>query len=133
MSAGVMVDHGVRAPADATKVATLAYQTRIIDSSWVVRRLPPRHLGLDKQLAASLSGAAATRPAPGRSRFARRDGRTGGVVLDDEAYTIAATDTLTARPDLATGLTKGAARSVLRRANAAGLQVLPVYEMESPR
>jgi hypothetical protein len=132
MSAGVMIDHGVRAPADATKVATLSYQTKIIDSSWVVRTLPTRHLGLDAQLAASLSGAAATRAVPGRSRFARRDGRTGGIVLDDELYTIAATDTLTARPDLAAGLTKGAARSALRRADAPGLQVLPVYETELP-
>lgn len=133
MSAGASLDHGVRAPTDATKVASLAYQTKIIDSSWVVRTLPPRHLGLDVQLAASWSGSAATRPAPGRSRFARRDGRAAGVVLDEETYTIAATDTLTARPDLAAGLTKGAARSALRQATAAGLQVMPEFETEPAR
>jgi hypothetical protein len=133
MVAGVAVDHGIAAPLDAMRVATLAYQTKIIDSSWVVRTLPPYHLGLDIQLAAGQSGAAATKPTPGRSRFARRDGRTAGIVLDDERYTIAATDTLTARPDLGVGMTKGAARSTLRRATASGLAVLAEFETEPAR
>jgi hypothetical protein len=133
MAAGATVDNGVQAPLDATKVASLAYQTKIIDSSWVVRTLPPTHFGLDFQLASGLSGATATRPIPGRSRFARRDGRTAGVVLDDETYTIATTDKLIPRPDLATGMTKGAARSTLRRAAASGLQVLAEFETEPAR
>jgi hypothetical protein len=129
MHSGVRVDNGVRAPVDATKPASLAYQTKIIDSSWRVRTLPVRHLGLDTLIAAAESGAVGRAPS-GRSRFARRDGRKAGVVIDAEEYTVATTDTLTGRPDIATGMTKGAARSALRRSGTSSLQVLPRFETE---
>jgi hypothetical protein len=130
MDAGVRIDNGIQAPVPATKVATLAYQTKIIDSSWRSRPLPLTPLGRPAQLAAAESGAVG-RAATGRARFARRDGRTAGIVLDPEAYTVASTDTLAPRPEIAAGLTKGAARSALRRSTTTGLQVLPSYETSS--
>jgi hypothetical protein len=131
MDAGIRVDNGIQAPVESTKVASLAYQTKIIDSSWRSRNLPVTHLDLSAQLAAAESGAAG-RATTGRARFARRDGRTAGVVLGAEEYTVATSDTLTPRPDIAAALTKGAARSAARRSALPGLQVLPRYEVEGP-
>jgi hypothetical protein len=127
MDAGVAVDSAVAAPVQDTKVATSGYQTKIIDSSWHARPLPVWHLGLAAQLAAAQSGSAGT----GRSRFARRDGRTAGVVLQPETYLVASTDTLTIRPDIAAPGTKGAALSALRHSAAQGIQVVPLSETES--
>jgi hypothetical protein len=133
MTAGITVDNGVKVAADATKVAPVGYQTKIIDSSWQVRTLPVFPLTITAQLAATASGAVATRSA-GRSRFARADGRVAGVVMDREVYVVASTDTLSAQPvagaTAAAGLTKGAALSALRRSGLTGLQVVPVHETE---
>jgi hypothetical protein len=126
MDCGVTVESAVAAPVDAVKVAGIGYQTKIIDSSWHARPLPVWHLGLAAQLAVAQSGSAAS----GRSRFARRDGRTAGVVLQPETYLVASTDTLTARPDIAAPGTKGAALSALRRSAARGFQVVPRSETE---
>jgi hypothetical protein len=129
MAAGVRVDNGARAPLSATKVAGIGYQTKIIDSSWQVRTLPTFTLGLSAQLAATESGA--TTRSVGRSRFARRDGRVAGVVLDPETYTVATVDTLAPRPDGGPGMTMGAARAALRANGATGLQVVPTHETEA--
>ena len=126
MQAGVRVDAGPVAPEAATKVASLEYQTKIIDSSWQVRTLPPVRIDRGIQLAAAQTGSAAV-----QTRFARRDGRTGGVTLAPETYTVATTDTLGARPDIASGMTRGAALAALRGSGAAGLQVVPNYETET--
>jgi hypothetical protein len=130
MDAGVVVQSSAVTSTDATKMASVAYQTKIIDSSWKVRKLPVFPLGLTAQLAATQSGPVAMGMA-GRSRFARRDRRTAGVVLQPETYTVATTDTLTARPDIAAAMTRGAALSVLRRSGVSGLQVVPQHETES--
>ncbi|GIH07765.1 hypothetical protein Rhe02_58320 [Rhizocola hellebori] len=125
MQAGVRVDAGPVAPEAATKVASLEYQTKIIDSSWRVRSLPPVTIDRGIQLAAVRASSAT------QARFARRDGRTGGVKLAPETYTVATTDTLGARPDIATAMTRGAALAALRGSGTAGLQVVPTYETET--
>jgi hypothetical protein len=126
MDSGVTVQSAVAAPIEDTKVASTGYQTKIIDSSWHARPLPVWHLGLAAQLAAAQSGSASV----GRSRFARRDGRTGGVRLQPETYVVASTDTLTVRPEVGEPGTKGAALAALRRSGAQGVQVVPLSEAE---
>ena len=62
-------------------------------------------------------------------RFGRSVPRPPAVVLGPELYTVATADTLAARDDVATGVTKGAAIVALAHAGLGGLQVVPDHEL----
>jgi hypothetical protein len=136
MDAGVRVGSDtIAAPAEELKTAPLDYETRIIDAPGRVRPLGPfRPNRLVQVIGASTGAKARSVPgAGGRGRFARDDGRRGGVRLDPERYTVATRATLAARVDVAADVTRGAAHLALKRAPAAAaraLQVVPAHELE---
>lgn len=135
MDAGVRLDAPTTpAPAGTVKVASVDYETKIVDTHWRSRPLPRFSLDRGVQLAVAGLGAPATGGTGLRSRFARTTPRPPGVALPPERYTVATTDTLTPRTDIAAGLTKGAAISALRHTAAVrgtGLQVVPDHELRS--
>jgi hypothetical protein len=129
MDAGVRLAAPTR-PAPTVKPATVVYETKSVDTHWRSRPLPPTPLDRGVQI---LLGGMASGAATGRARFARTVARPPAVTLDPERYVVATTDTLTARPDIATGLTKGAATVALKHAAGlgVGLQVVPSHEVSS--
>ena len=133
MVAGVKVGAAtVDAPMPEIKTAPLEYETRIIDAPWRTRPLPRFQLDRVVQLAGVRLGSAGA-PGSGRTRFARDDGRAAGVTLGPELYAVATTDSLAAVPDLAAGVTKGAAHLAVKHAPAGaatGVQVVPAHELE---
>jgi Family of unknown function (DUF6603) len=133
MVAGVRVGAAtVDAPMPEIKTAPLEYETRIIDAPWRTRPLPRFQLDRVVQLAGVRLGSAGV-PGSGRTRFARDDGRVGAVTLGPELYAVATTGTLAAVPDLAAGVTKGAAHLAVKHAPAGaatGVQVVPAHELE---
>ncbi|HKF00130.1 MAG TPA: DUF6603 domain-containing protein [Actinomycetes bacterium] len=136
MDAGVGVGGDLLdAPTAALKTATLDYETKIVDAPWISRKLPAYRLVRDVQLTLGLTGSKATSllATTGTTQFARTRARPAGVTIAPERYTVATQDTLAARPDLAAGVTKGAASLALKHApegTAAGLQVVPEHELE---
>jgi len=137
MAAGVSVagqDIGFAAP--AVKVASVNYETRIIDAGWKSRRLPPFHLPRDMQVAAILQGAKARSPLTkcGRQKFANPVQGRSSIRLAPEVYAIASTETLLADTEITGPVTRGAAYLALKasgsREATAGLQVVPVHELE---
>ncbi len=136
MDAGVRLDAPTTpAPAGTVKVASVDYETKIIDTHWRSRPLPRFPLDRGVQLAVARSRRACDGAGRvcGLDSLGPRPGRRG-VALPPERYTVATTDTLTPRTDIAAGLTKGAAISALRHTAAVrgtGLQVVPDHELRS--
>lgn len=131
MDAGVRIAAGiVDAPLAAMKTATVAYETRIVDTSWRCRTLPPFTPGRPTQLAVAGEASSVLRPPFHRARV-----RQPAVLLAAERYTVASTDTLTGRPDTIVAGTRGAAWLALKHAATqggaipAGLQVVAEYEV----
>ena len=135
MTAGVRLNAATTsAPASTLKLASVEYETKIVDTHWRSRSLPPFRLDRGVQLAMSGLGPSATVAMGTRTRFARTTPRAAAVVLPAERYTVATTDTLTARSDIGSGLTKGAAIAALAQAVGAagtGLLVVPDHELRS--
>jgi hypothetical protein len=136
MVAGVRVGaEAIDASLAELKTAPLEYETRIIDAPWRVRPQPRFKLDRRVQLAAGLTASFATMTVIGRSRFARDDGRAVGVALAPELYAVATTDTLTAVPDIAGGVTKGVAHLAVKHSLPLGValvvQVVPAHELEA--
>jgi hypothetical protein len=136
MDAGVRVGTDtVEAPADERKTAPVVYETKIIDALGRVRPLGPfRADRLVQVIGASTGAKARSVPgAGGRRRFARDDGRRGGVRLEPERYTVATKATLAPRAEVAAGVTRGAAHLALKHAPATAardLQVVPAHELD---
>jgi hypothetical protein len=137
MDAGVSVgtDTANVPAADEMKTAPIDYETRVVDAPDRIRHLPSFRAGRLMQLAGASTGAKARSPrvAGGAGRFAREDGRRGGVRLEPERYAVATKAALTPRADIAAGVTRGAAYLALKRTEAAtarGLQVVPDHELE---
>ena len=135
MDAGVQVGAATLVTAAAAaRPAAVEYETKIIDTAWRSRPLPPFRPDRVLQLQQATTGSkaqAATRA--GRARFARADGRAGGIVLEGERWAVATTDTLAVRNDLAAGVTRGAAHLAMKHAppgEAGRLQVVPEHELE---
>jgi hypothetical protein len=129
MDAGLRLD-APTTPSATVKPASVVYQTKIIDTKWRSRTLPPAPVDRGVQLAL---GATTAATGTGRLRFARSQPRPSAVVLNPEQYVVATTDTLVARPDIAAGMTKGAAIVALKHAaGSAGLQVVPANEVRTP-
>jgi hypothetical protein len=133
MDAGVTVGGDfVDGPLAAVKSARLDYETRIVDSPWDARPLPPFALDRGLQLAAVLRGSRALSvwESTGEGKFAAAVPTEGGVVLHAEEYGVATLDTLGARGDVAVGVTKGAAYGAHKRAgDRDALQVVPSHEL----
>lgn len=135
MDAGVSVGGGrVAAPLGAMKVAQLEYETKIIDAPWNVRTIGYFLLDRGIQLMTVLRGSKtlSTLANSGADKFASWLRREPGIVLEAEQYTVATTDTLTARPDIAAGVTQGAAAVALKHGPVAmrrDLQVIPTHEL----
>jgi len=136
MDAGVRVGSDtIAVPADEVKTAPLDYETRIIDAPGRVRPLGRFRPDRLVQVIGALTGAKA-RSVPGaggRGRFARDDGRRGGVRLEPERFTVATRATLAPRTDVAAGVTRGAAHLALKHTPATaarGLQVVPTHELD---
>jgi hypothetical protein len=137
MHAGVRVGADtIAAPLGALKTAAVDYETSILDAPWRSRPLGRFRPSRDVQLVRVATGAKAGSPlaSAGRARFARDIARPPAVTLHPERYSVASAATLTARPDLAVGVTKGAAQLALKHAagaaTRAGLQVVPDHEIE---
>jgi hypothetical protein len=136
MDAGVRVGTDtVEVPTDERKTAPVAYETKIIDAPGRVRPLGPfRPDRLVQVIGASTGAKARSVPgAGGRERFARDDGRRGGVRLEPERYTVATKATLAPRAEVAAGVTRGAAHLALKHAPATAsrdLQVVPAHELD---
>ena len=136
MDAGIRVGTDtVKAPADELKTAPITYETRIIDAPGRVRQLPLFRADRLVQILSASAGAKARSlsSAGGRGRFARDDGRRGGVRLEPERYTVATRATLTPRAEVAAGVTRGAAHLALKRTpstTARDLQVVPAHELD---
>jgi hypothetical protein len=135
MDAGVRVGAATLVTAAAAaKPAAVEYETRIIDAPGRSRPLPRFQPDRVLQLHQARTGskARATVAAGGRLRFARADGRRGGVVLEPERWAVASTDTLAVRADLAAAVTRGAAHLAVKHApagEAQRVQVVPVHEL----
>jgi hypothetical protein len=133
MDAGVSVGGDfVDAPLAALKQARLDYETRIIDAPWHDRPAPRAPLERTLQLTAVARGSRATSAweNTGSGKFTPAVPADRGVVLAPETYGVASLDTLSARSDLGTGLTKGAAYGARKRAgDRADLQVVPAHEL----
>lgn len=135
MDAGVSVGgRRISAPMGAMKVAKLEYETKIIDAPWSIRTLG--HFLLDRsiQIMTVLRGSKSlsTLANSGAHKFASWIQREPGIVLEAEQYTVATTDTLTARPEIAAGVTQGAATVALKHSGVATThqyQVIPTHEL----
>jgi hypothetical protein len=120
----------------AVKVASVVYETRIIDAGWKARRLPSFLLDRAFQLVACVRSAKAGSPLgkSGRGRFAPDSPRSPGVRLAPETYAVATVATLEAESQVAAATTRGAAflsikDKVGRGARAAQVQVVPTHEL----
>ncbi|MET9735776.1 DUF6603 domain-containing protein [Streptomyces sp. NPDC006458] len=133
MDAGVGVGGDfVDGPLAALKSARLEYETRIIDAPWQDRPAPRAPLEREFQLVTVARGSRAVSAweNTGSGRFTAAVPADRGVVLAAETYGVASLDTLAARDDLGTGLTKGAAYGARKRAgDRTGLQVVPAHEL----
>jgi hypothetical protein len=121
----------------AMKVASVVYETRIVDAGWKARILPPFRFDRAFQLLAGRRSAKSGSPLRkgGRTRFAPELPRELGVRLAPETYEVASVDTLAARPDIANAATRGAAFLAIKRrlgrgSRAATVQVVPASELE---
>jgi hypothetical protein len=135
MDAGVQVGAATFiTAAAAAKPAAVEYETKIIDTAWRSRPLPPFRPDRVLQLQQATTGSKARAVnVSGRAKFARADGRAGGIVLEAERWAVATTDTLVVRDDLAAGVTRGAAHLAVKHAlpgQAGKLQVVPEHELE---
>jgi hypothetical protein len=135
MDAGVSVGGDfVDAPLAAMKIATIDYETSILDSPWGGRALPVSHLERGFQLVSILRGAKARSSfaRTGAHKFAAVDRRAKAVALVAERYAVATVDALAKSADFSSGVTKGAASIALKTAGTrGGLQVVPLHELEA--
>ena len=133
MDAGISIgDDVVDSPLHAIKVATLEYETRIIDAPWRIRLLPLFVLGRGLQLLTVLRGAKAFSPLfqSGATKFATVPSRAATVTLSAETYTIATTDTLEPKPEIANEVTRGAAVRALKASpDRSRLQISPMHDL----
>lgn len=134
MAAGISVGGDlVQAPQDSAKLATVTYETRIIDAPWDARVLPTFALSRAVQLFTVLRGAKSlsgfTRS--GRGKFAREDKRARGITLKAETYAVATIDTLVRRADIAPPTTRGAAHLAIKTKLVRGRQPRDVHVVPS--
>jgi hypothetical protein len=129
--AGDRVDHGTAIGMD------VEYDTKIIDSTFVVRRGPKHFPVREWQLALAARGSSARSPlvSTGRKKFASAIGAAPLVRLQKERYVVASTIDLSTRADVTAPASKGAVYQALERYLAAHpnerglLEVMAVSEL----
>jgi hypothetical protein len=116
------------------KVASVIYETRIVDAGWIARILPPFLLDRAVQILAGRRSAKAGSPLKksGRTRFAPDLPRASAITLAPERFAIASRDSLEPVPGMAQGMARGAAHLAIKTAigRGADVQVVPAHELE---